>query len=174
MTSILNITCESSHESITSHIRFQCSETVNYSMKELSCHCALLNTTLVVVFIVFISLNVFISFIYPFLIFLVWIVQCWLLRSVLLYLQSVWAVSYTHVTTCILIAWNHLDLPFKRQPHIMVKHTQTVRRLLPTNCLSVFNHCMRLALKGLRRRAWIYSYCSVWLQKRYRLPHTKK
>ena len=57
MTSILNITCESSHESITSHIRFQCSETVNYSMKELSCHCAMLNTTLVVVFIVFISLN---------------------------------------------------------------------------------------------------------------------
>ena len=112
--------------------------------------------------------------IYPFLIFLVWIVQCWLLRSVLLYLQSVWAVSYTHVTTCILIAWNHLDSPFKRQPHIMVKHTQTVRRLLPKNCLSVFNHCMRLALKGLRRRAWIYSYCSVWLQKRYRLPHTKK
>ena len=32
----------------------------------------------------------------------------------------------------------------------MVKHTQTIRRLLLTNCLSVFDHFMRLALKGLR------------------------
>ena len=24
--------------------------------------------------------------------------------------------------------------PFKRQPHKMVKHTKTIRRLLPTNC----------------------------------------
>ena len=31
---------------------------------------------------------------------------------------------------------------FKRQPHKMVKHTQTIRRLLPTNCLSVFDHFM--------------------------------
>ena len=29
----------------------------------------------------------------------------------------------------------------------MVKHTQTIRRLLPTNCLSVFDHFVRLALK---------------------------
>ena len=28
---------------------------------------------------------------------------------------------------------------FKLQPHKMVKRTQTIRRLLPTNCLSVFN-----------------------------------
>ena len=32
----------------------------------------------------------------------------------------------------------------------MVKHTQTIRRLLLTNSLSVFDHFMRLALKGLR------------------------
>ena len=31
----------------------------------------------------------------------------------------------------------------------MVKHTQTICRLLPTNCLSVFNHFVSLALKGL-------------------------
>ena len=31
----------------------------------------------------------------------------------------------------------------------MVKHTQTNRRLLPTNCLSVFNYFVGLALKGL-------------------------
>ena len=38
----------------------------------------------------------------------------------------------------------------KRQPHKMVKQTQTVRRLLPTNCLSVFDHFVGLALKGLK------------------------
>ena len=33
----------------------------------------------------------------------------------------------------------------------MVKNTQTIRRLLPTNCLSLFDHFMGLALEGLRR-----------------------
>ena len=33
----------------------------------------------------------------------------------------------------------------------MVKHTQTIRRLLPPNCLSVFDHLVGLALKGLIR-----------------------
>ena len=32
----------------------------------------------------------------------------------------------------------------------MVKHSQAIRRLLPTNCLSVFDHFVGLALKGLR------------------------
>ena len=32
----------------------------------------------------------------------------------------------------------------------MVKHTRTVRRLLPTNCLSVFGHFVGLVLKGLK------------------------
>ena len=32
----------------------------------------------------------------------------------------------------------------------MVKHTQTIRRLFPTNCLSMFDHFVGLALKGLR------------------------
>ena len=31
----------------------------------------------------------------------------------------------------------------------MVKHTQTIRRLLPTNCLSVLDHFVGLALKSL-------------------------
>ena len=31
----------------------------------------------------------------------------------------------------------------------MVKHTQTIRRLLPTNCLSVFDHFVGLVLEGL-------------------------
>ena len=32
----------------------------------------------------------------------------------------------------------------------MVKHTQTIRRLLATNCLSVFGHFLGLALKRLK------------------------
>ena len=31
----------------------------------------------------------------------------------------------------------------------MVKHTQTIRRLLPTICLTVFHHFVELALKAL-------------------------
>ena len=31
----------------------------------------------------------------------------------------------------------------------MIKHAQTIRWLLPTNFLSVFDHLMGLALKGL-------------------------
>ena len=34
----------------------------------------------------------------------------------------------------------------------MVKHTQTIRRKKFTNCLSVFDHFVRLALKGLTHR----------------------
>ena len=30
----------------------------------------------------------------------------------------------------------------------MIKYTQTIRRHLPTNCLSVFDHFVELALKG--------------------------
>ena len=39
------------------------------------------------------------------------------------------------------------------QPHKMVKHTQTIRRQKLTNCLSVYDHFVRLALK------WISSLC---------------
>ena len=31
----------------------------------------------------------------------------------------------------------------------MVKHTQTIRRQKPTNCLSLFDHYVGLTLKGL-------------------------
>ena len=31
----------------------------------------------------------------------------------------------------------------------MVKHTQTIRRQRPTNCLSVFEHFVELAREGL-------------------------
>ena len=52
-----------------------------------------------------------------------------------------------------LIYWLKCNVPktFKRQPHKMVKHTQTIRRQQPTNCLSVFNHFVALVLKGLKQ-----------------------
>ena len=40
--------------------------------------------------------------------------------------------------------------PFKRQSHKMIKHTQTIRRLLPMNYWSVFDHFVGLVLKGLK------------------------
>ena len=42
------------------------------------------------------------------------------------------------------------DQSFKCEPHKMVKHTQTMCRLLLTNCLSVFDHFVGLVLKGLK------------------------
>ena len=43
----------------------------------------------------------------------------------------------------------------------MVKYTQTICRLLPTNCLSVFDHFMGLVLERLRsfvinRKQYVY------------------
>ena len=34
----------------------------------------------------------------------------------------------------------------------MVKHTPTIRRLLPMNCLSVFDHFVGLAIKLLKSK----------------------
>ena len=53
----------------------------------------------------------------------------------------------------------------------MVKQTQTIRRLLPTTGLSVFDHFVGLAHKGLKIIIKIsslggdISWCSVYLQK---------
>ena len=43
-----------------------------------------------------------------------------------------------------------------RQPQKMFKHTQTIRRFLLTNYLSVFDHFVGLALKGLK--VWTLSF----------------
>ena len=37
-----------------------------------------------------------------------------------------------------------------REPCKMTKHMQTIRRLLPTICLSAFDHYVGLVLKGLK------------------------
>ena len=47
----------------------------------------------------------------------------------------------------------------------MVKHTQTIRWLLPTNCLSVFDHFEVLALKELKYVWFVLGY-SVFLIER--------
>ena len=45
------------------------------------------------------------------------------------------------------------------QPNKMVEHSQTIRRLLPTNCLSVFDHFVGLELKGLiHTKPMIFAY----------------
>ena len=44
----------------------------------------------------------------------------------------------------------------------MVKNTQTIRRQQPTNCLSVLDHFVKLALKGIKtleQRQWTFSQC---------------
>ena len=43
---------------------------------------------------------------------------------------------------------------FKSQPHKMVKYTQTIRPLLPTNYLIVLDHFVRLALKSVKNTAY--------------------
>ena len=50
-------------------------------------------------------------------------------------------VALSNVERCI--------LTFKCQPPKMIKHIQTIRRLLPTNCLTVFDHFVGLPLKWL-------------------------
>ena len=48
------------------------------------------------------------------------------------------------------------DEPIKCQPHKMIKHTQTIRRLLRTNCLTVFDHFVGLPLTGLSKSNFIW------------------
>ena len=53
----------------------------------------------------------------------------------------------------------------------MVKHTQAIRRVLPTNCLSVFDHFVELALKGLRKQPFpgvLQKSCSAEFHKFHR------
>ena len=55
------------------------------------------------------------------------------------------------------LSFNNVNKPWvkvihfnsKQQPHRMVKQTQTICRQQPTNCLSVFDHFVGLALKSL-------------------------
>ena len=61
----------------------------------------------------------------------------WVLNNSLPYLQK--------------INFPQIYLTFKHQPHKIVKHTHTIRRQEPTNCLSVFDHFVGLALEVLTK-----------------------
>ena len=58
-----------------------------------------------------------------------------------------------------------VNQPFKRQPHRTAKHSQTISRLLPANCLSVFDHFVGLALKGLITVHQHFTYMSCFRGK---------
>ena len=45
----------------------------------------------------------------------------------------------------------------------MIKHTQAIRRLLPTNCLSVFDHFVGLGLKELSFHSFVKFYQHICL-----------
>ena len=47
----------------------------------------------------------------------------------------------------------------------MVKQTKTIRRLLPTNCLSVFNHFVGLTLKGFKYASDTAQLASIYFFK---------
>ena len=55
-----------------------------------------------------------------------------------------------HVNSPVSVVLTCTVLTLSTPAHKMLKHTKTIRRLLPTNCLSVFDHFVGLALKGLR------------------------
>ena len=66
------------------------------------------------------------------------------------------------------VVWKIFELLFKCRPHKMVKHTQTICRLLPTSCLSVCDHFMGLVLKGLKSRSsrlWVF--CKKVIHKKF-------
>ena len=70
------------------------------------------------------------------------------------------SVKYQRLLTCwkrvclIILSRRILEILLRSsfnplRDHKMVKHTQTIRRLLPTNCVIVFGHFVGLGLKGL-------------------------
>ena len=82
------------------------------------------------------------------------------------------------------IGWYMTIWPFKRQSHKMVKHIQKFVDKLPTNCLNVFDHFVKLALKRWKRQiknrtlytcrlsllTRIFQYISNWSEVFEHLP----
>ena len=68
---------------------------------------------------------------------------------------SEYILSYFCFVMLMCIKFNYLSAI----PNKMVKHTQAICRQKPTNCLSVFDHFMGLALKGLKWWFCINCYC---------------
>ena len=79
---------------------------------------------------------------------------------------SCWSVYNFFPTFFILKRNKALVKPFKRQSHKMVKHTQKIH--LPTNCLSVFDHFVGSAVKGLTvfTKSFIIDFSHIlWLRE---------
>ena len=51
---------------------------------------------------------------------------------------------------------------FNYQPQKIIKHTQTIGRPLPTNCLILFDHFVGFALKGLTLCLFSYEVKTLW------------
>ena len=49
----------------------------------------------------------------------------------------------------------------------MVKHTQKILRLFPTNCLSVFDHFVELAVKELKNVKYNFHLAITWFEAGY-------
>ena len=63
------------------------------------------------------------------------------------------------------IPWKYSNVsPFQRQPHKLVNDTQTIRRFLPRNCLSVFEYFVRFVLKGLKLKI-LLPFCTKDMQQ---------
>ena len=71
---------------------------------------------------------------------------------------------------------NNFSITFKRELHKIAKRTQTICRLLPTNCLSAFDHFVGLALKrlstfrklNLKFPATYFQWLCAWLNLLFR------
>ena len=95
--------------------------------------------------------------------YLVWILKKIALLLVLTCRKCQYCLIWTLKNVCIIR--QQLSQLFKRQPHKMVKHTQTIHRQKPTNCLSMFDNFVGLPFKGLN---WYKTLMkSVFLSSNY-------
>ena len=80
---------------------------------------------------------------------------CCVIRKIILLLHlNLLTTLLQHLIIQIFVWRIQTYVPFKRQPHKIVRHTQVIRRQQPTKCLSVYENFVGLALNGL-------SECSV-------------
>ena len=84
------------------------------------------------------------------------ILSCVLRPSLVLLYWKTWKTHFSYYIVMVqkcnerhIGAFKHFN-SFKRQPHRMLKHTQTICWQKPTNCLSVFDHFVRLDTKRFK------------------------
>ena len=77
------------------------------------------------------------------------LIKTWLMLYFPLWCHIFWQ-NWCSLKTFMVFIHSDVYQPFKCQIDKMVKHTQTIRRQQPTNCLSMFDHFVGLAVKGLK------------------------